>query len=205
MLAKLGEFDTVEAAAKYAAGNWSRWANFVWFGSDDIPNSADIMIGYVLGPQSTAVDRANARVIHKRLLPFMGMCDSADKHVDKFNADFWGESKALSGYMVRVYDGGFITPAFHSLFELAVAYSEYPVLDADIYADVSQEEVREVALLWLRDWCKEQVVTKVYEAGLDVEDLSPEAVATIATSCLRGVSNEQYEALPDLPEPGDGC
>ena len=129
MLDQLKRCNSLEEAAEQSAGNWQNWKNFVWFGSD-MPNSDQVMLGYLLGPNSDSVDESNALTVKKAMDSFMGMIEDPSKNADNFGSSFWGDKNALSGLMVRVRDNeGNITKAFETLYNVSQNYTDDGPID----------------------------------------------------------------------------
>lgn len=155
LLKILKSFKTVEEAAKEMAGNWERWNHFVWFGSNEFPNSDKIMLGYLTGPESGLRDLANARTVMNVLKPYMGMADDHTKTADSFGSSFWGDTDALAGCMVRVHhDDGTITEAFEKLYNLASDYIDEVPLCEETYNAVNREMVLAYVTRHLEYWCR---------------------------------------------------
>lgn len=164
MLNNIAKHKRIGAAAAEAAGNWQNWQNFVWFGSNDVPNSDKVMLGYVTGPQSTVRDMANGVVIAKALEPFMGNMSKDDtKTADHFGADFHGDKNSLKGFMVRVYDNkGLVTDAFRALFDLSRNYTEGCILDKTTFNEVNRREIMR--------WVGGELPSECEDLGIDYHD-----------------------------------
>ena len=192
MLKELAKYVEVEVAAKALAGNWQNWRSFVWFGSDDYPDSQNIMLGYIVNNmESSAVDHANYITVRKALEPYLGMFEDETKTADNFGSSFWGQKDAFNGFMVRVYDSdGNITDAFKAIFELSQDYLDGEYLDEDDFKVAERKEY----LRWVGseiDWLAEQNDVKIKD---DTERVS---MVTTMVDCLID-EDERYDHDPDL-------
>lgn len=137
----LAEFSTVDDAAKAMAGNWQTWRNFVWFGSEEVPNSPDVMLGYLVNNESTLRQLANLRFARHKLASYWGNLTQGAL-VGDYGADFHGDANLLSGLMCRVYQRGKITEPFRKLYEIAktLKNSHDGVIDQETFKRVQREE-----------------------------------------------------------------
>lgn len=143
LLANLAAFDSVEEAAEGMAGNYKNWRCFMWFGEDDVPDNQNVMLGYLVNNMNGSLaEEANAKVVQDAMKPFMGDLTEGGL-VDEFGSDFCGDSNALSGLQVRVYDSeGNITEPFRILYELGLKQKEEGLLDRAVYEKLNEQRLR---------------------------------------------------------------
>jgi hypothetical protein len=100
---------TLEDAAKKAAGNWQRFASFVWFRDKDVEDADRWAIIYTHNRDSGLLDQSNASVIAKAMAPFT---EGDDPDVVFESHSHWAVGH-VDGFSIRVFDGdGEITEAF---------------------------------------------------------------------------------------------
>lgn len=158
MLETVSNYNSLEDAAKHCAGNWKNWAGFAWFGQDLVPKSHNVMLGYTTGREPSVTDMANEEVVREALKPRMGnMAEDSEATVEDFSSSAYGESNALRGFMVRVYDDkGNITEAFEKLFELGKQRNDDPILDREVYEKINRRELMRYLNLEIPDICEEK-------------------------------------------------
>jgi len=131
--------ETVQEAAKLAAGNWRKFGSFCWTGQNQCPYPDDWMIHSLATRDSGCTDRANAEVIRKAMAKYerggkykrtvvpMRMTHYTDGWVDSL--------------CVRVFSKtGRITAAFRRLFALLRRLEfEVAVLDDSVHSRIELE------------------------------------------------------------------
>lgn len=204
MLQLLNRSDDVESAAKAAAGNWESWDCFMWFGSDEVPDSSNVMLGYVITPNTGVIADANCTTIGRKLAPYLGLAkataedwdrDDELKTADYFGSSFHGDHGLLKGYMIRVYTkSGRITEAFKLLYELAKASEGGDlVLDNETLRAEMQKQL-------MRYYSAEDIKSMLEEAaaqpslGFTVDQVRSQFIYDVLETVLE---SEQYDDLLD--------
>ena len=103
----LGDLDLDEAALE-AAGNWKRFNCFVWFRDSELEDADQWAVIYTHNRDSGLLDRSNAAVIAKTMLPFS---ESDEPDVVFESHSHWAVGH-VDGFSVRVFKNGQITDAF---------------------------------------------------------------------------------------------
>lgn len=124
---------SLEAAAQSAAGNWSRWDCFVWFGETNVPAPESVCLFYTqsfISGNGYVSQEAVHQLVYQRLSPYFGDGD-CDGLVWPIRSSFCGDLDMLRGFCVRVYRDGKITEPFSKLYEL---------VNSDEYRTAEDEE-----------------------------------------------------------------
>jgi hypothetical protein len=183
MLEELAKYRTSKEAAKAFAGNWMKWQSFVWFGANDVPNSHNMALGYVVSKfDYSAKDVANLRALKKHLAEYWGdSTKGAD--IDDFGSSFWGDKGMFEGLQVRVIgDDGKVTKAFQYLWALARKAQRDEHIDEDIYKATNRELLRGLV-------------------ANTVDDQRPEFIDAV-TDCLIDEEGKSYD---DIDYGGEDC
>lgn len=194
ILGTLAQYRTLREAAKYAAGNWQNWNHFWWMGEKEYPNSHNIMLGYLVGPQSTIREHADSVFVHQQMAKHKGMHDDPSKTADNYGADFHGDKNLLTGIMVRVYDDHKITPAFKLLYKLARKSGEEP-LNQKVFEEVNRREMLTYLNGELPYQCEKlgkeyttalcvSVLEALLEDGQDFDSIGDDEVVAALEDCL---------------------
>jgi len=123
---------TLEDAAQAAAGNWKGFDSFVWWREREMDDSDRWAIVYTSNRDSGLIDQSNSAVIAKALEPFT---EDDQPTVVAESHSHWLVG-FVKGYSIQVYDdGGNITEAFKTYFELQEQIEAYPLLDESDYSD----------------------------------------------------------------------
>ena len=130
----LGELDLDEAALE-AAGNWKRFNCFVWFRDSELEDADQWAVIYTHNRDSGLLDRSNAAVIAKTMLPFS---ESDEPDVVFESHSHWAVGH-VDGFSVRVFKNGQITDAFEAYHKLAEQIAIYSILDESDYSDREYE------------------------------------------------------------------
>ncbi len=197
MLDELREFETVEEAAEESAGNWKNWKHFAWFGADDVPDSHNVMLGYMVGPQSSSIDDANFVTVTRALQPFIGSMLDLTSTVGHYGASLHGDQNAAKGFMVRVYQDGLITDAFKKLYEIAkqTGLENFP-LNEDDFKNVTRQSITKYVLDDVVKACNEKnvpytieilnnVVSWLMEDEPIFEDLDDDEIEKAIKECVK--------------------
>ena len=130
----LGDLDLDEAALE-AAGNWKRFNCFVWFRDSELEDADQWAVIYTHNRDSGLLDRSNAAVIAKTMLPFS---ESDEPDVVFESHSHWAVGH-VDGFSVRVFKNGQITDAFEAYHKLAEQIAIYSILDESDYSDREYE------------------------------------------------------------------
>lgn len=131
--------ETVQEAAKLAAGNWRRFGSFCWTGQSQCPYPDDWMIHGLAHRDSGCTERANAEVISKAMRKY----ERGGKYkrtVVPMQMSLYTHGWA-NELCVRVYSkSGRITAAFRRLFTLLQRLEfEVAVLDESVHSRIELE------------------------------------------------------------------
>lgn len=184
LLEELASHRNVRAAADAFAGNWKSWRCFVWFGSDDIPRSDNVALGYLINHEGGYEQMTNSRVVQERMKPYWGEL-SDDGTVDQFSSSLCGDRNALNGIMIRVYDEKRrITEAFRKLYALArhMRDNSDEHQDSDIRKIRKEELSREV-----REWTNTLLPSMFEKRKIEA---TPERIEEVA-ACV--IEDGDYE------------
>lgn len=171
LLEGLAEFDSIEDAAKWAAGNYQKWNCFMWFGESTTPHSEHICLGYLVNNVDTTISQlTNADVVKDALAKWFD--DEAENPIAcSFASSVSGDRNVLGGIMIRVYesDGTTITPAFRCLYELVQDKwdDDHSCLDLDRRDAVNEREFIRWLTLELPSLCRDCGIQ--YREGLAQE------------------------------------
>lgn len=120
----LGEM-TIEDAAKKAAGNWRQFDCFCWDRSAEIDDPDNWSIIYTKHRDSGLLDQSNAAAITKVMREY---ANGDDPSVVFESHAHWAVGH-ISGFSIKVFSDGELTPAFVRYHELTISLAEYPILD----------------------------------------------------------------------------
>jgi hypothetical protein len=126
---RLGE-QTLEEAAKEAAGNWLKFDCFCWDRSRDLEDADRWCIVYSHNRDSGLLDQSNAAAIDKAMEPFT---EADDPDVVAEHHHHWA-CGWIDGYSIRVFRDEQITDAFRAYHALAERLADYPILDEEDYS-----------------------------------------------------------------------
>jgi len=139
--------------ANELAGNWKRMDSFAWFREIEIDDSNKWAIIYTHHRESGLLDRSNAGVIGKAMMPFTEKDNDDPDVVIETHSHFavgW-----IAGFSIRCLDqDGSVTEAFRRYAELNEAMDQYPILDEE---DLSNREY-------------EATVENIVDAGRSIDD-----------------------------------
>lgn len=128
----------VSDLAKELSGNWKRMKSFAWFRESEINDSDQWAIVYTHHRESGLLDRSNAGVIGKAMLPFAEKDGDDPDVVMETHSHFavgW-----IAGFSIRCLDQqGNLTEAFRRYAELHVAMEQYPILDEEDFSNREYE------------------------------------------------------------------
>lgn len=124
------DLDEIEVVAAESAGNWKKFAEFVWSAGYDLEDRDQWAIFYTNNRDSRLQALSNAAAIEKELEPFT---EDDDPDVMWEHHKHWAYGWA-NGYSVRVYKDGQITDAFRKHYEIQCSLSEHCVLDDRDYS-----------------------------------------------------------------------
>lgn len=143
LIGDLSDHATLQEAAEALAGNWQHWQCFMWFGSDDVPDSHNVALGYLVNNYDPSVTQlANSEVIKEKMKPWMGK-NCGDALVGPFASSVSGDRNALGGIQIRVYDSeGNITEPFRVLYDLCRYAYDSCILDQTVWDEVNERELR---------------------------------------------------------------
>lgn len=137
VMATLSEAEALELAQD-KAGNWKRMKSFMWFRESEIRDSDNWAIIYTHNRDSGLLDRSNAGVIGKAMMPFTDNDDDDPDVVMESHSHFlvgW-----IAGFSIRCLSSdGKPTEAFAQYAELHNAMDQYPILDEEDYSNREYE------------------------------------------------------------------
>ncbi|EMI54177.1 hypothetical protein [Rhodopirellula sallentina] len=135
--ATLTECEVLDLANELA-GNWKRMDCFAWFREREIDDSDQWAIIYTHHRESGLLERSNAGVIGKAMMPFTEKDDDDPDVVMETHSHFavgW-----IAGFSIRCLDEeGIVTEAFKRYAELHVAMDQYSILDEEDYSNREYE------------------------------------------------------------------
>lgn len=175
ILEALSEHKNVREAARAMAGNYRNWPCFVWFGERDVPNSRDVMLGYLVNFEASLRQLTNMEHVKARLARWWGGLEGACT-ADDFSSSFCGPER-VRGLAVRVYDDkGRITRAFRELYAVALEHkrSKDGVVDQETFERVREREMLAYVRGRLKYECADRGET-FHDA--DVEDVVRELIS----------------------------
>jgi hypothetical protein len=136
MTATAIDWSDVEATARRVAGNWQKFACFVWFRAGDLEEPVRWLVWYTSSRDSDLLEQSNERAINERLRPFAGG-DDPDVVFERHSSSLVGY---LDGFSMRVYRrDGTITDAFREFCRIKERLANYPVLDEQDYGERQYE------------------------------------------------------------------
>jgi hypothetical protein len=174
-----------KALANDAAGNWQRFDSFAWF---ERPDDAELYtIVYTTHRDSSALDRANAKVIADELARFV-----TRGTVIPQTHSHWAVGH-VEGFAIKVLDKrGRVTKAFKTWCDLQARLEDYPVLDEDLLSEIEQEEIEDCWGNWMaHDF--QRALEAAFEVDLD-------AGIGITTEQLRELFDDACNASSTYPE-----
>lgn len=130
----LGEI-TIEVAATKAAGNWRRFDCFSWDRAIELDGPDSWAIIYTKHRDSALLNQSNAAAIMKVMREY---ANGDDPDVVFESHSHWAVGY-ISGFSIKVFRDGELTPAFVQYHELAISLAEYPILDESDYGNREYE------------------------------------------------------------------
>ena len=135
--ATLSDSEVLDLANDHA-GNWKRMDSFAWFRESEIDDSDQWAIIYTHHRESGLLDRSNAGVIGKAMMPFTER-DNDDPDVVMENHSHFAVGW-IAGFSIRCLDPeGKVTGAFKQYAELHEAMDQYPILDEEDFSNREYE------------------------------------------------------------------
>lgn len=135
--ATLSDSEVLDLAHELA-GNWKRMDSFAWFREREIENSDKWAIVYTHHRESGLLDRSNAGVIGKAMMPFTEKDYDDPDVVMETHSHFavgW-----IAGFSIRcLTPEGIVTDAFKRYAELHEAMDQYPILDEEDFSNREYE------------------------------------------------------------------
>jgi hypothetical protein len=130
------DWSDVEEAARQMAGNWRRFAAFVWSRGYRLKDADKWMIGYTSHRDSGLLAQSNEKAIDERLAPFSAG-DDPDLVLERHPHFAFGHVDGLS---IRVFRAdGTITAVFREFCRIQERLDDYPILDEQDYSEREYE------------------------------------------------------------------